>query len=72
MPDNGLTAQLAMVFVIGWGTGCAVNPLSGTNLTLHGRYGVNNWRIGRENLAFASLLCGAAIALMHLYAALFL
>lgn len=68
-PDPTL---LAMVFSMGWGIGCAVNPLSGTILALHGRYGINNWALARSNLAFAATLCIFAIGLLHTYAWLFL
>lgn len=64
-PDPTL---LAMVFTMGWGIGCAVNPLSGTNLTLHGRYGVSNWAVARGNFGFGATLCAFAVALLHVYA----
>ncbi len=61
---------LALVFAVGWGLGCAINPLSGTNLTLQGRYGIDNWALGRANVGFALILGAAAVGLFHLYAAL--
>jgi hypothetical protein len=64
-PDPNL---LAMVFAMGWGIGCAVNPLSGTILALHGRYGINNWVLARSNFAFGATLCIFAIGLLHTYA----
>lgn len=63
-PDPNL---LAMVFVMGWGIGCTLSPLSGTNLTLHGRYGVDNWRMARANLGFCTLMTLFASAGLFAY-----
>ena len=63
-PDPNL---LAMTFVMSWGIGCSLCPLSGTNLVLHGRYGVNNWFIARKNIGFAAALIMAAVVVMYLY-----
>lgn len=63
-PDPNLAA---MLFVMGWGIGCAACPLSGTNLVVHGRYRVSNWRLARSNLAFCSLMTLLAIGFLHLY-----
>lgn len=68
-PDPTL---LAMVFSMGWGIGCAVNPLSGTILAFHGRYEINNWALARSNFAFGVTLCIFAIGLLHIYAWLWL
>ncbi len=61
-----LTVTLAM----GWGLGCAVNPMSGVNVILSSRYGVSNWRLARRNLAYSATLYGVAVALLYLYQAL--
>ncbi len=63
-PDQTL---LAITFAMGWGLGCAVNPMSGTNLILGTRYGVSNWAIGRSNIAFSATLFFFAVALIYLY-----
>ena len=63
-PDPNL---LAMLFVMSWGIGCAVCPLSGTNLALHGRYGVSSWYLSRNNIGFAMVMTLAAVALMGLF-----
>jgi hypothetical protein len=52
---------------MGWGLGCAVNPMSGTNLVLGTRYGVNNWAIARSNVAFSATLYVLAVGLLFLY-----
>ena len=68
-PDPSL---MALLFVMGWGIGCAISPLSGTNVMLHGRYGVSNWVISRNNAGFCSIMTITAIGLLHLYESLFL
>ena len=46
-PDPTL---LAVVFAMGWGLACVLNPMSGINLVLHTRYGVSNlgYRTNRD------------------------
>ena len=46
-PDPTL---LAIVFAMGWGLACVLNPMSGINLVLHTRYGVSNlgYRTNRD------------------------
>lgn len=63
---------LALVFVMGWGIGCVVNPLSGTNLILHGRYGVDNWRLSRSNAFFGLIMYLFAVGFLNLYADVFM
>ena len=58
---------LATTFAMGWGLGCAVNPLSGVNVVLATRYGANNWRIARSNVAYSATLCIVAVGLLYLY-----
>ncbi len=58
---------LATAFAMGWGLGCAVNPLSGVNVVLATRYGADNWRIARSNVAFSGALYFVAAGLLHLY-----
>ena len=58
---------LAMTFAMGWGLGCAVNPLSGVNIVLATRYGANNWRIARSNIAYSAALYPVAATLLYLY-----
>ena len=60
---------LAVTLAMGWGLGCAVNPMSGVNVILSSRYGVSNWRLARGNLAFAAILYGVAVGLLYLYQA---
>ena len=63
-PDPTL---LATAFAMGWGLGCAVNPMSGINMVLSSRYGVSNWRIARGNIIFSATLYVAAVGLLYLY-----
>jgi len=58
---------LATTFAMGWGLGCAVNPLSGVNVVLATRYGANNWRIARSNIAYSATLYPVAAGLLYLY-----
>ncbi len=58
---------LATTFAMGWGLGCAVNPLSGVNVVLATRYGADNWRIARSNIAFSATLYLVAAGLLYLY-----
>jgi hypothetical protein len=58
---------VAIVLAMGWGLGCAVNPMSGINLVLATRYDVNNWALGRNNIAFSATLYPVAVGLIYLY-----
>ena len=58
---------LATAFAMGWGLGCAVNPMSGVNVVLATRYGADNWRIARNNIAFSATLYVAAVGMLYLY-----
>ena len=58
---------LATTFAMGWGLGCAVNPLSGVNVVLASRYGANNWRIARSNIRYSATLFVVAVGLLYLY-----
>ena len=60
---------LAVTLAMGWGLGCAVNPMSGVNVILSSRYGVSNWRLARGNLAFSATLYGIAVGMLYLYQA---
>ena len=63
-PDPSL---LALLFVMCWGIGCAISPLSGTNVTLNGRYGISSWIISRRNIKYCTAMSIVAIGLLHLY-----
>ena len=58
---------LATTFAMGWGLGCAVNPLSGVNVVLATRYGANNWRVARSNVPYSATLYVVAVGLLYLY-----
>ncbi len=63
---------LAIVFAMGWGLACALNPMSGVNLVLHTRYGVSNWAIGRSAIPFSAALYPVAVGLLYVYESVFL
>ena len=63
---------LAIVFAMGWGLACALNPMSGVNLVLHTRYGVSNWAIGRSAIPFSAALYPVAVGLLFVYEWVFL
>jgi hypothetical protein len=57
---------LALSFLMGWGLGVIISPISGTNLLLAGRYGIPLSRIWRANMPFvllAFLLCSGCLYL---------
>ena len=58
---------VAIAFAMGWGLGCAVNPMSGTNLILNTRYGVSNWAVAYSNVGFSGTLYIVAVVLLYLY-----
>ena len=63
---------LAIVFTMGWGLACALNPMSGINLVLHTRYGVSNWTIGRSGIPFSATLYPVAVGLLYVYELVFI
>ncbi|WP_240470541.1 hypothetical protein [Halomonas halocynthiae] len=46
----------ALACLAAWGVGTSVGPLSGTNLSLQGRYGISGSLIMRQNLTYASVM----------------
>ncbi len=53
---NGLDVDpslLALVSICSWAVGTAVGPLSGINLALYGRYGIDTYQITRHTLLYA-------------------
>ena len=63
-PDPTL---MVMSFVMGWGIGCAGNPLSGQVLVLQSRYGVSGWRFARWNAPFCLALAAVGAGFLHAY-----
>lgn len=47
---------LATVFLIAWGSGGTLNPLSGVHLAMAARYRLPNWRVPLINLPFAMVV----------------
>ena len=66
-PDPNL---LAITLLMGWAIGVPANPLSGLHLILQGRYGIDGYAFLRWNTGYVLRCLGAAILLLHLYAAL--
>ncbi len=62
---------LAIVFAMGWGLACALNPMSGVNLVLHTRYGVSNWALGRSAIPFSAALYPVAVGVLYVYELVF-
>ncbi|WP_207061295.1 hypothetical protein [Motiliproteus sp. SC1-56] len=52
-PDHTL---LAVVFLAAWGMGSAVGPLSGMNLAIQGRYGIEALSMSRWNLGYTAVM----------------
>lgn len=53
---------LAMSFLMGWGLGVLINPISGIHLLLSGRYGFSTHQVWRQNAPFvlaAFVVCWA-------------
>lgn len=62
-PDPTL---LAMVFLTAWSFGTLTGPLSGLNLAIQGRYGIDSFRMMRLNLRFMLCMSGLAMAAFYL------
>ncbi|MFC3283793.1 hypothetical protein [Litchfieldella rifensis] len=66
-PDTTNHTLLGFVSLAAWAVGAAIGPLSGINLSLQGRYGVNSYHIMKFNIPYAlamSCLVFGAIALL--------
>lgn len=63
-PDPTL---MVMSFVMGWGIGCAGNPLSGQVLVLQARYAVPGWRFARWNAPYCLMLAVLGAGVLHAY-----
>ncbi|MBE2294410.1 MAG: hypothetical protein IAF00_05640 [Phycisphaerales bacterium] len=61
---------LATTFLMSWAIGVPANPLSGLHLMMQGRYGIDGYAFLHWNTAFVLKCLGAAIVLLHIYAAL--
>ncbi|MGO2235265.1 MAG: hypothetical protein ACTH5B_14435 [Marinomonas sp.] len=47
---------LAFVSISAWGVGTAISPLSGVNLSIGGKYEVDNYQLARANLKYGATL----------------
>lgn len=62
--DNTL---LAFVSLSSWAVGTAISPLSGINLSIAGKYGIDNFQLARSNWLYGAMMaCIVAVAMMIL------
>lgn len=66
-PDPTL---FAMAGLLGWGIVVAGGPLSGTNVVIQGRYGIDSFQLVRWNAVYALLMLPAALVALYACAAL--
>jgi hypothetical protein len=59
--DNTL---LAFVSLSSWALGTAISPLSGINLSIAGKYNVDNFQLARSNWLYGVLMAGVVIVAM--------
>ncbi len=52
---------LAMTFLVGWGLGVCVSPVSGLHLAMQGRYRIDGWSFSRWNFNYALTMFIAAL-----------
>jgi len=52
---------LAMIFLMTWGIGLALNPMAGVHLSLQGRFGLSALRLARANLRYCLASYGLAV-----------
>ncbi|MCV6588499.1 MAG: hypothetical protein OIF57_05665 [Marinobacterium sp.] len=57
----GQELLFALVLLACWSIGTSVGPLSGINLALHGRYGVDVYQVMRWNLPYAAVMTATVI-----------
>ncbi|WP_116472991.1 hypothetical protein [Zobellella maritima] len=62
-PDHTL---LALAFLASWSLGAVVGPLSGMNLAVQGRYGVDSFQIMRWNLGYLTVMSLLVVAALYL------
>jgi len=53
---------LAMTFLLGWGLGVCVSPVSGLHLAMQGRYRIDGWSFLRWNFSYALTMFIVALA----------
>lgn len=47
---------LAFVSLCAWAVGTSISPLSGINLSVSGKYGVDNFKLGKANLFYGAVM----------------
>lgn len=57
---------LALAFLASWSMGATLGPLSGMNLAVQGRYGVDSFKIVRWNLGYLGYMSSMVVAALYL------
>ena len=56
---------LGLTYIFGWSLGTCVSPLSGTNLVMQGRFGINAFKGAMQNWPYIAVLyCAACVILL--------
>ena len=58
---------LAMTYLAIWGVGMAINPVSGTLLTIQGQFGIKGSTMARSNTTYTVVLFAIVCAAFYLY-----
>ncbi|WP_133010811.1 hypothetical protein [Marinomonas flavescens] len=67
VPAHGVdNTLLAFVCLCSWGVGTAISPLSGINLSVAGKYGIDNFQLARSNLLYGILMSAVVAIAMFL------
>lgn len=59
---------LASMFLMSWGIGLAINPMSGVHLSLQGRFGLPALALARANLRYCAVACAMAVVWLFVVA----
>ncbi len=69
VPAHGVdNTLLAFVCLCSWGVGTAISPLSGINLSVAGKYAVDNFQLARSNLLYGVLMSLVVAIAMYMLA----
>ena len=70
MALNPAPDLLAVCYLLAWGLGTCVSPLSGTHLTFQGRYGIPGWKGAYWNWPYVVVMYAVAVGFLFLVAGL--
>lgn len=65
-PSEPAPLLLAMCYVFAWSLGTCAGPLSGINLTMQGRYGIESFRGATRNWPYVAAMYGVGVVLLFL------